>query len=284
VIGWGSNVSGETTVPPLPPGVTYVGIAAEESLGVAVRSDGAVVTWRSPALGPTPPLPPGTSYVRVAAGVRHVLALRSDGEVVGWGSPLASGATTLPALPPGLRYVAIAAGDDHSVALRSDGALVSVGSPGYGQSLLSPLPLGKSIREIAEGGTEIVLLLGPAPVCQPSLGFEGPGTARASLCGSGLGPDEGSVYAIEGAPRFAPGALAISLPGYPNVPFRGGTLASFGGFRLLAPLVADPNGVVNLPIAGGAEPLDVVLQSAFVTPTLPGGVAFTNAILAHRGP
>jgi alpha-tubulin suppressor-like RCC1 family protein len=54
-------------------------------------------------------LPPGQSYVEVAAGDSHTVARRSDGSVVAWGQNW-YGQCNVPALPPGLSYVEVAAG------------------------------------------------------------------------------------------------------------------------------------------------------------------------------
>jgi alpha-tubulin suppressor-like RCC1 family protein len=114
-------------------------------------------------------LPPGLSYVEVAAGCAHTVARRSDGSVVAWGdnawpvqragaaagsvlrrgggglrhTPHGSasqrrqrrgmgrqrlGQCNVPALPPGLSYVEVAAGEWHAVARRSDGSVVAWGN------------------------------------------------------------------------------------------------------------------------------------------------------------
>ena len=56
-----------------------------------------------------PALPPGLTYVEVAAGTYHTVARLSDGSVVAWGSNV-DGECNVPALPPGLTYVGVAAG------------------------------------------------------------------------------------------------------------------------------------------------------------------------------
>jgi hypothetical protein len=63
-----------------------------------------------------PPLPPGTSWVALAAGRDHSLARRSDGALVAWGAA-ASGLLAPPALAPGERFRAIATGLDFSLAV-----------------------------------------------------------------------------------------------------------------------------------------------------------------------
>src|SRR5262245_44258587 len=91
VVAWGSNYQGQCNVPPLPPGLSYVEVAAGnyQSAGytAARRSDGSVVAWGDNSYSQcnVPALPPSLSYVEVAAGGAHTLARRSDGSVVAWG-------------------------------------------------------------------------------------------------------------------------------------------------------------------------------------------------------
>lgn len=119
--------------------------------------------------------------------------------------------------------------------------------------------------------------------CQPDLGGQGPGTAFADMCGSGLNAGEQSFYAVAGAPANAPGALLISMAGQSDLPFLGGTLVSFGGFVFSAPVTADANGRLSLLFPGDTRVIDLVFQSAFIDRSLPGLVTFTNAINAQYG-
>ncbi len=80
VVVWGN---GQSTIPAGLSGVT--GIAGGESHTVAVKSDGAVVTWGGNESGQTT-IPAGLSNVlAVAAGDVHTVALKGDGTVVAWG-------------------------------------------------------------------------------------------------------------------------------------------------------------------------------------------------------
>lgn len=119
--------------------------------------------------------------------------------------------------------------------------------------------------------------------CQENLGFQGPGAAAATLCGSGLNAGESSDYEVLGAPISASGALFISMNGFPNVATLGGTLVSFGGFAIQSPLVASPSGDVSFTVPGAGIALDLVVQSLFLDGSTPRGVAFTNAIRAQFG-
>ena len=70
LVAWGLNTSGQCNVPSLPPGVTYVEIAAGGSHTVARRSDGSVVAWGLNASGhATCPLFLPDSLQRARGGV-----------------------------------------------------------------------------------------------------------------------------------------------------------------------------------------------------------------------
>ena len=75
----------------------------------------------------------------------------------------------------------------------------------------------------------------------------------------------------------------ISRNGFPNVPFVGGTLVSFGGFALQIGLVASPSGTVSISVPGVGTEVELVFQSVFLDGATPGGLAFTNGILARFG-
>jgi hypothetical protein len=123
-----------------------------------------------------------------------------------------------------------------------------------------------------------------AAVCQTDLGFQGPGTASATLCGTGLNAGQSSSYEVTGAPASGAGALFISRSGFANAPVFGGTLVSFGGFALLAPIATSGGGQYSATFTGVAPPpLDLVFQSVFLDRTTPQGIAFTNALLARYG-
>lgn len=160
VVAWGNNLSGQTDVPALPPGLTYTQVAAGWEHTVALRNDGSVVAWGSNSVGQTdvPALPPGLAYTKVAAGVWHSVALRSDGSVVTWGDNSFS-QYNAPALPPGLTYVQLAAGGGHTVGRRSDGSVVMWGWPSHAiQSPVPPLPVGRVYTDVAAGSTHTVAL------------------------------------------------------------------------------------------------------------------------------
>lgn len=186
------SFGGELLVPALPPGLTYVEVAAGGTvwgfegqstiISLARRSDGSVVVLGG--LPNAPALPPGTNYVQIAAGNAHALALRSDGSIAAWGNN-ASGQCNVPALPPGLTYVEVAAGGWHelvsfcswpfppppqlnqygfSVARRSDGSVVAWGNNTYGQLGVPALAPGLSFVEISAGGAHVAARLSDGSV------------------------------------------------------------------------------------------------------------------------
>src|SRR5262245_31244368 len=86
VVAWGQNLVGECNVPALPPGLSYVSVAATAAPSphsVACRSDGSVVSWGNSSYGLSnvPALPPGLAYVEVAAGWTNTVARRGGGSV-----------------------------------------------------------------------------------------------------------------------------------------------------------------------------------------------------------
>ena len=150
IVGWGYCDYGECTAPTLPPGVTPVKLAAGEIYSAALLSDGSIATWGySPVV---PPPPPGLSYVDVAASdvPQRVFAVLSDGTAMGWGDN-SYGTLDVPPLPAGLAYVQVAAGMDHTVALRSDGTVIAWGDNTWGQLDVPLLPTGRAYVEVAAG-------------------------------------------------------------------------------------------------------------------------------------
>ena len=125
-------------MPTLPPGLSYVEVAAGNYYTVARRSDGSVVAWGNNSWGQrnVPALPPGFSYVEVAAGYAHLVARLSDGSVVAWGLNN-QGSTVVPALPPGVSYAQVSAGGGYTVALVESGSFETFG-PGCPGSLGVP--------------------------------------------------------------------------------------------------------------------------------------------------
>jgi len=119
--------------------------------------------------------------------------------------------------------------------------------------------------------------------CQEDAGSQGPGTAIAEMCGTGLAAGEASVYYTAGAMPGAPGVLGLSLWGQPDLPIFGGNLVSGVGLAATLPISADGNGRFSLPVSGSGGVVDLALQSLFFDLSVPQNLAFTNAIRARFG-
>ncbi len=144
VFGWGENYYGQATgvpntgYPSTSTGVVsvagqvlngVVAIAAGDSHGMALRTNGTVICWGSNSKGQTNTPAGLTNVVAIAAGALHSLALRADGTVVGWGDNSCAQIT----IPPGAtNVVAIAASSYHSLFLT---ASAGAETPGVGSSL-----------------------------------------------------------------------------------------------------------------------------------------------------
>lgn len=140
----------------------------------------------------------------------------------------------------------------------------------------------------ASTGTGSVYTYTLSTKCQPLLGFQGPGTAAASICGTGLNTGESSSYYVSCAPANAVGVLFVSVPDmnnltlYPNA--NPGVLVSGTGIAGHAAVVTDGNGELALPMVGFGLVADLVFQTVFLDPAvLPHNLGFTNAVLAQYG-
>ncbi|MEZ5964245.1 MAG: hypothetical protein R3F56_10405 [Planctomycetota bacterium] len=120
-------------------------------------------------------------------------------------------------------------------------------------------------------------------VCQRSLGFAGPGTASAMMCGSGLNAGQVSDYLLADGPPSSFGVLALSYPGQPNIPFAGGTLVSGAGLVVSLPIATDNIGRFAMRLSGTAAVFDLVAQSVAIDPSIATGLAFSNALLLEFG-
>jgi hypothetical protein len=143
---WG-GASLSWTPPPAPAlsnGLRYTNIAAAQTHGLAIRSDGLLVAWGQPAANTfgqqnVPPVVNQVGARKCAANGGFSLALLTDGSIVAWGNN-SLGQCAVPPLPPGVIYVDVYAGVRHSVAIRSDGQAVAWGDNNFGQCNVPPLP------------------------------------------------------------------------------------------------------------------------------------------------
>ncbi len=123
----------------------------------------------------------------------------------------------------------------------------------------------------------------PTDICQEDLGSGGPGNASISLCGSPLATGFQAQLELTGAPASAPLLIVVGLVEGAQ-PFKGGQLVVFPPLTAI-PLMADPSGGFSLTVPGGPSPglppFDLYLQLLVADPSLPKGVALTNALRAR---
>ena len=284
VVVWGFPHHGVTNVPALPPGQTYVKIAAGSAHIAARVSDGSVVAWGAndtlpPPFGgmhvtEVPPLPPGLMCVDVAAGGAYSAALLNDGSILSWGNQLPP-SPTLPAPPAGATYQALAVGGDrthsfgqtidetsgfhHVIALRSDGSLQGWGHNFSGQA---SVPAGWSFGDLGLG------LAGTMGV--PQL------TGRLD-CPTGSG--QPVTLTLQGAPPSSPSFLVVGRQRI-DLPKLGGTLVPSPNLILRGQ--TDPTGAQTW---SRLAPLGLPTGSVFYAqlwvrdPGAPSGGAASNAIV-----
>jgi alpha-tubulin suppressor-like RCC1 family protein len=164
---WGNNYSGQLgntvnngsgTANPTPIQVagTYAQVAAGHSHSLALRADGALVTWgfngngelgSSTSVGTytANPAPTATGTAlptrSTAAGTDHGLAVRADGTLWSWGAndygQLGNGTTTASPVPVQVGtdrdWVMVAGGRSYSLGLKANGALYAWGLNSFGQ-------------------------------------------------------------------------------------------------------------------------------------------------------
>lgn len=149
VVAWGSlSLSDGATIVPTEfasPTAHVRSVAAGDTFGLALRTDGTVAAWGNNSYGQTNVPASLFNVIAIAAGGGHCLALKSNGTVVAWGKNDSFQAT----VPAGLtNVVAISAGASHSVALKSDGTLVAWGDNSAGQT---NVPALKDFAAISAG-------------------------------------------------------------------------------------------------------------------------------------
>lgn len=124
---------------------------------------------------------------------------------------------------------------------------------------------------------------GRTGVCQETLGSQGPGSAIADFCGTGLNAGQSSTFSVVDAPAGALGLLLVSVPGQPDLSVAGGTFVSGTAPVFSLIVFADMNGQYSLTQPGTSLVGDLIWQSAFLDMSLPMSVTFTNAIRARFG-
>lgn len=118
-----------------------------------------------------------------------------------------------------------------------------------------------------------------ADICQPTLGFNGPGDALLSVCGDPLSSGNTATLLVQNCPPGASTVLFGSFFLNPTfVPQVGGTLAPFP-LQLALGIPADGTGTVTIPgVPGGGGPFGFYLQSFVQNGTLPKGWEVSNAV------
>jgi alpha-tubulin suppressor-like RCC1 family protein len=228
VVTWGSDASGQRTVPT---GLTNaVAIAAGAEHSLALRADGAVAAWGWNEFGQSTIPPAATNLVAVSAGDYHSIALRSDGVVLAWGD----NSYGQSAVPAGLgSVVAITAGSHNSLALRSDGTIVA---NDFGQR--TP-PAGlSSVVQVAGGGTHCLAL-----------------KSDGSVVGWG-----GNFYGEAAVPVGLSNVLAVACGSYHSLALRNdGTVAAWGDNSWGQSTI--PTGLSNVVVIAGGESHSLALKA-----------------------
>jgi hypothetical protein len=129
-----------------------------------------------------------------------------------------------------------------------------------------------------DGDTVSVLLNQHAgPICQPELGFAGPGGAALSACGDALASGGSADLLLSGAPASSPAWIAGSL-GFAPTSLLGGTIVTVP-VLFVVPVLTDAAGALAVPgLPGGGGPLELYLQCAILDATQPAGFALSNAV------
>lgn len=132
VIGWGNNLSGQTTPPVGLTGVKQV--AATQGISVALLESGEIVWWGDVRGGqPTPPPDWATNFVEVAVGYDFAMGRRTDGSLRAWGAN-SEGQTNMPAFTAPVTQ--LSAQWSHGLALQSDGVVRGWGYNHHAQTLV----------------------------------------------------------------------------------------------------------------------------------------------------
>jgi predicted extracellular nuclease len=115
-------------------------------------------------------------------------------------------------------------------------------------------------------------------VCQPDLGFGGPGAMTLSVCGDPLRPTGVATLEIAGVPAGATGFLLFGDT-YAPFPFLGGTLAMVPiSYFVLTDF--DLDGVIALDVPGDLAdlPVSIFAQFAALNPAAPPKFFLSNAV------
>jgi len=143
--------------------VVAVAAGTSFSTGVALKSDGSIVSWGDDTFkmetgSVEVPLPTGTGYTAIANGGYQAVAITADSSVFVWGTDDAYGQKS--DMPAGLTGVtAVAAGRDFTLALKSDGTVVGWGNGITHGTINLAIPAGLTGVVAISAGTDYAIAL-----------------------------------------------------------------------------------------------------------------------------
>jgi hypothetical protein len=115
-------------------------------------------------------------------------------------------------------------------------------------------------------------------VCQPDLGFGGPGSATLSVCGEVLSPGKTATLSVSGGPAGQPAWIGFSGQSSP-ISILGGTIVPWPVAGAVG-LMLDGSGAASLAIPGGT-PAPTVLYLQGLILDAGGQFLITNAVGAQ---
>jgi hypothetical protein len=159
-VAWGADASGQTQVPALGDGVSFVQVSGGFNFSLGLLNNGQVIGWGDNTAGElnVPAPPSGLSYVAVSAGGRagdvHTsssssnfsLGLLSNGTGVGWGDDSYAQIDV-----PSGTFSALAAGAEYGLGLTTSGDIVGWGLDRDGVTDPPAPPPGLAYVAVAAG-------------------------------------------------------------------------------------------------------------------------------------
>ncbi|CAM3697289.1 hypothetical protein [Nocardioides zeicaulis] len=293
VTAWGSNFTGESTVPTTLVRKTVSAIAAGFNHTLVLARDGKVTAWGAGIQGTVPTGVAAAQVSAIAAGTNHNLALTATGRVLAWGNN-SNGQTAVPASLDGRSVIAIAAGNAHSLALTSDGQVTAWGSNSDGQSTVPVALSGKLVIAIAAGSNHSLALTSDGQVVAWGSNTRGQSTVPATLSGKTViaiagGTShsvaltaDGKVTAWGGDTTFNQAVVAASLATKTVV-----AIATGAGSDHTLALTSDRQVVGWGSNANGARTIPTALNGQPTTAIAAGGshsLALTAAVIADQAP
>jgi len=127
-------------------------------------------------------------------------------------------------------------------------------------------------------GQSGAVLLHRTDSCQTNLGYGGPGSSYASMCGGDLSSGSTAQLKLVGAAPLQPAVLVVGSTNNP-LPLFGGTVVPLQSALLLLPFLTSASGSVTQgPILGGGGPFTLYGQFGYLDPSLPQSVGLSNAL------